>query len=158
MTSNFTTSSLKDATEKMVDSRKRTSQVIDSLYLELEDLSEKIVTCPSSSEMWNFRDRLEDIRGSIYKLIKSTTRNIGSARETYEAGMREAMVKVKNTGGLHFSEREATYQIKNIDAYKILTNLERSLSDLQAFSRYLDGRLQWVKDRQRWLSDREKRL
>lgn len=152
----FTTTDLQRASEQMSTMRDKTAKILDAYYAELESMIDKISKCPSSSELWGYRDRFEEIRAAIYKLTKSTLRNISSAREVYEDRMRESMARVKNTGGLHFSEREAGYQIKNIDAYKILTNLERSLEDLKVFTKYLEGRLQWMKDRQRWLLEKEK--
>jgi len=155
---NSTTDNFDKLIDQVQTTRKRTIEVIDTYYSELENLTEDISSCSSSSVLWGYRDRLEEMRAGTYKLIKSTTRNLGSAKEAYNDGMRNAMSRMKSTGGLHFSEREASYETKNIGSYKILTNLERSLSDLSNFSRYLDGRLQWIKDRQRWLLEKEKGL
>lgn len=152
------TSDLKEAAEKMQQQRLKTSKMIDSFYVEVEAMTGGASACSSSSDMWNYRDRVEEIKAAVYKLLKSSVRNMGGAKEAYDDSMREAMARVKNTGGLHFSEREAGYQIRNIDTYKVLVNLERSITDLTNFSRYLDGRLQWIKDRQRWLLEKEKGL
>lgn len=135
--------------------RTKVSALVDGFYSEIEGILIKVVECPSTTEMWAYRDRLEEIRAQTYRFKKSTQRNLANAKFAYSDGMRTSMVRTKNTGGLHFEERNADYLTRNITQYKILDNVERVTDDLETFSWYLEGRLRWVKDRQHWLLQRE---
>lgn len=135
--------------------RKKYAETIDAFYVDIEAHTEDIVNCSDSKELWNYRDRLEEIRSVLYKLRKSAYRNFGEIKDNYKDSLRVSMSKTQNASGLHFSEREAKYEMQNITEYKILNNMERVVEDLESFSRYLEGKLSWVKDRQRWIQNNE---
>lgn len=137
------------------EQRTKMEKSLDSLYVEVEALVPDIISCSSADDLWQYRDRLEDIKSTIYRYKKSTIRNLAQAKEAYRDSMRSTMTRTKNTNGLHFNEREAEYEIKNISQYKIQVNIERTLTDVDEFLSYLIGRLVWVKDRQRWLLQQE---
>lgn len=134
--------------------RKKYSETLDTLYSETEARTAEVIACTDSEDLWQYRDRLEEMRALVYKLRRSATRNLAEVEDSYKDGIRNAMSLTKSTNGLHFSEREAKYEMQFITEYKILNNLERMVEDLNSFSRYLEGRLNWVKDRQRWLQQR----
>ena len=152
----------KEVLKKAQHWRKSTASIIDSYLLEIdgtpdiEGIVEGVVKCSSSKEAWEYRDRLEEMRGSMYKLHKSYSRNLAEAREAYNDSMRESMARTKNSGATAWQERQASYEIANITPYKILTQFERLVSDIDNFNKYLSGRLAWVKDRQFWLNSQEK--
>lgn len=135
--------------------RKKYSETIDTFYSNIESQTEDIVKASSTEELWNYRDSLESIKGVLYKLRKSASRNYAEIQDNYRDSLRVSMSKTQNTSGLHFSEREAKYEMQNITEYKILNNIQRIVEDLDLFSRYLEGKLAWVRDRQRWLQNNE---
>lgn len=142
--------------------RKKTAQMIDAFTIEIEGneqiegLVSKVMKCGSYTESWEVRDRLEAMKAAVYKQEKSYARNRAEAHEVYRDGMRTSMSRTKNSGATAWQEREATYEVANITPYKILNQFERLLEDLEIFSKYLNGRLAWVKDRQFWLRTQEK--
>ena len=137
------------------ESRAKISVAIDTFYSEIEGLLVAVSECPSSTDMWEYRDRFEEIRAKTYRFKKSTQRNLAEAEFAYNDGMRSSMSKMKSTNGMHFEERNAEYQTRNITQYKILDCVKRVVDDVDTFSWYLNGRLRWVKDRQHWLAQRE---
>jgi len=142
--------------------RKNTAKIIDTYLLEIdgagevEGLVEGVVKCSTSKEAWEYRDRLEEMRGAMYKLHKAYARNLAEAQEAYSDAMRESMSRTKNSGATAWQERQASYEITNITPYKILTQFERLVNDIENFNKYLNGRLAWIKDRQFWLNSQEK--
>ncbi len=134
-------------------SRKKIAKIIDAFYTELEGIVGKASECASTEELWQHRDRVEEIRGAVYKLKKSTSRNTAEAREAYFDSMRAD--KARGAGDGHYEERLARYEINNISEYKVLTNLERTLEDINNFSYHLDATLRWIKDRFKWMRDDE---
>lgn len=144
------------------DARLKIKQTVDSFTAEIEGtdtlpgLVTTMIECASYTDSWGVRDRLEGMKAALYKMEKSTSRNVAQSKESYRDGMRTSMGRTKNSGATAWQEREATYEIANITTYKILNQLEQTLADLDIFSRYLNGRLAWVKDRQFWLRTLEK--
>jgi len=142
--------------------RKDTAKIIDSYYLEIdgtveiEGIAEGVSKCATYKDSWEYRDRLEEMRGSMYKLHKAYARNLAESKEAYDEGMRYSMASVNNAGGTAWQERQAKYETANITTYKILHNFERLINDIENFNKYLFGRLTWVKDRQYWLQTMEK--
>lgn len=136
--------------------RNQVKKALDTFYSEIEDLHmPKAMECASSEELWEYRNRLEEIKAQTYKMSKATLRNLSSANEIYQDGLRSAMHKSKSTGGLHFEERKAKYETSNITEYKTVRQLEHVKEDISEFRWWLEGRLRWVKDRQKWLREEE---
>jgi hypothetical protein len=140
-----------DVLVRVQQQRKKYAETIDNLFSELESHTEDIINATDPEDLWNYRDHMEEMRATVYKLKKSAGRNHAEIQDGYRDGVRASMARVQNTNGLHFSEREAKYEMQFITEYKILNNLERMVEDLDKFSWYLEGRLRWVKDRQRML-------
>jgi len=150
------TTNYSDVLVKVQKQRKKYAETLDTLYAEIESHSEKVPSIEHSDDLWEYRDRFEEIRGVIYKLKKSANRNCAEIKDGYRDGIRNAMAKANHASGLAFAEREAKYEMQFITEYKILSNLERMVEDLDKFSWYLEGRLRWIQDRQRWLDWRER--
>lgn len=151
-----TTVNFSDVLVKVQTQRKKYSETIDAFYVDIEAHTEDIIECTTTEELWSYRDRLEEIRGSVYKLKRSAARNYAEIQDNYRDSLRVSMSKTKTANGLAYSEREAKYEMQNITEYKILNNMERIVEDLDRFSKYLEGRLAWVKDRQWWVQAKEK--
>lgn len=144
-------------------SRKKIAETLDRFTREIEGPSdeehdfvcivEKVQSASDSEELWDARDRMDEIRGGLYKLRKSTARNYAEASDAYYDAIRQEKSRGGNSG--HYEEREAKYEMKHIHEYKIMRNLERTLSDIETFSYYFEGRLRWVKDRLKWVRENE---
>lgn len=139
---------------KAQQQRKKYAESIDAFYLEVEKHAQELASCLDEDDLWQYRDRIEELRALAYKLRRSAARNLAEIEDNYRDSIRIAMANTKNTNGLHFSEREAKYEMQFITEYKIINNLQRMVEDLDKFSRYLEGRLLWIKDRQRFLQSR----
>ena len=145
-----------DILVKVQQQRRKYQETIDTFYAELESHTNDISECHDADELWNYRDRLEEMKAMTYKLRRSSNRNLAEIQDGYRDGVRVAMSKSQNSNGLHFAEREAKYEMQFITEYKIKSNLERMVDDLEKFSWYLESRLTWVKDKQRWLQSKER--
>ena len=135
--------------------RKKYAETLDAFHVDVEAHVEDVINCSSSEELWDYRDKLEEIRGTVYKLKKSAARNKAEISDGYHDSVRVSMAGIKNATGTG-EERKAKYEMQHITEYKILNNLERMVEDLERFSWYLEGRLNWIKDRQRWLMNNER--
>jgi hypothetical protein len=144
-----------DILVKIQKQRKKYSEMIDAFHVDIEGNVEDIITCGTSDEMWNYRDKLEETRGVMYKLKKSAARNLAEIKDNYRDSERAFQAGIKNPQG-HVEERKAKYESQHITEYKIQNNLDRMVEDLERFSWYLEGRLTWVKDRQFWLQHKER--
>lgn len=157
MTTDFT-----EVLKKAQQRRKETSKMIDAFTLEIEGtgavegLVGKAIKCSSYADSWEIRDRIEAIRAGMYKQQKSYARNLAESKELYKDGMRASMASSRNAGGAAWQEREAQYETTNITSYKLLVQYERMVADIEEFNKYLNGRLNWIKDRQFWLRTLEK--
>jgi len=140
---------------KVQQQRKKYAETVDAFHVDIESKVEDIINCPTADEMWNYRDMLEEIRGMMYKLKKSASRNLSEIKDGYRDSERIFMAGIKNAQGTG-EERKAKYEAQHITEYKIQNNLDRMVEDLERFSKYLEGRLTWVKDRQFWLQRSEK--
>lgn len=152
----------KEALKLAQQRRKETAQIIDTYTLEIDGTAEikglvqGATECATYTDSWEYRDRLEEMKGSMYRLHKSYSRNLSEAQEHFKDGMRDSMARTKNAGAMAWQERQAQYETSNISAYKLLVQFERMIADIENFNKYLNGRLAWIKDRQFWLNMREK--
>jgi hypothetical protein len=154
---------LGELAETMEHRRKKIATTLDRFYLEIDGpsneeqgficLVDQMKDVSTSEEAWNVRDRIEELRAGLYRLRKTSSRNLAEARDAYYDSIRVEKSRGRSEG--HYEEREAKYEMKHIHQYKIMRNLERTYEDVEAFSFYLEGRLRWVKDRLRWLREDE---
>jgi hypothetical protein len=141
---------------KAQEHRKKYAERVDSYYADIEASVPHIIEESDPDKLWSYRDNFEEIKAKTYKMSKSVSRNRAEVFDNYKDSLRNSMAKTNNAGGLHYSEREARYEMANITEYKIINNLDRIIEDLDRFVRYLEGRLMWIKERQRFLQDKTK--
>ena len=144
-----------DVLIKVQGQRRKYAETIDAFHLDIESCSEDIIACGTSDELWNYRDKMEAIKATIYKLKKSAARNNSEIKDNYRDSERAYQAGIRNPQGT-VEERMAKYEAQHITEYKIQNNLDRMVEDLERFSWYLEGRLTWVKDRQFWLQHKER--
>ena len=94
-------------------------------------------------------DRWEEIRSEANKHHRKIYRSLLDAQDRYQDGLRTAMGSSRRAKGLHYQEREAEYEIKNIDTYQLLRNLEKIEKDLSLFLSSLTNRIFWLDARRR---------
>lgn len=151
-----TTINMPEILVKTQQMRKKYAERVDAYYADIEASVPHIISESDPEALWSYRDNFEEIKAMTYKMSKAISRNRAEIQDNYRDSLRNSMAKTNNTGGLHYNEREAKYEMANITEYKILNNLDRVSEDLDKFVRYLEGRLMWIKERQRFLQDKSR--
>ena len=119
--------------------------LMDKFAEEVEEGAVKIVA-PSATlaDVRQLLDRWEELRFEVSKHHRKINRSLMDAQDKYQSGLRNAMGSHRRAKGLHYKEREAEYEIKNITTYQILRNLEKIEKDLSLFATSLNRRIFWL--------------
>ena len=137
--------------------------LIDSYYDELDGsdeenpkrgLMERVRSAHSTEVLWEIRDRVELMRFDLHRQRLRLQRNLSAVSESYRTDVRKTMT-TSSPQSAAYAEREAHYEMKNIDKYKLKVILERQVNELTDVLFFLDSQLKWIKDRQQWLRQEE---
>jgi len=138
---------IKASLQKLVDSFQ------DEIDKAADDVSGPLTKLPDVRQTL---DRWEEIRSEANRHHRKIYRSLMDAQDRYKDGLRAAMGSSRRAKGLHYQEREAEYEIKNIDTYQLLRNLEKIEKDLSLFLSSLTNRIFWLDARRREILSVEK--
>jgi len=131
--------------------------LVDTFHAEVETGAHRVgAEILNLSDIRQFIDRWEEIRSEVNRHHRKIHRALMDAQDRYQDGLRRAMGSSRRSKGLHYREREAEYEIKNIDTYQVLRNLEKIEKDLSLFLSSLTQRLFWLDARRREILSIEK--
>ena len=136
--------------DELLKIKETLSALVDTFHDEIEQGSQKVaaptITLPDIRQTL---DRWEEIRSEVSHNHRKIYRHLMDSQDRYYDGLRTAMGSSRRAKGLHYREREAEYEIKNIGTYQILRNLEKIEKDLEHFLRSLNNRIYWLDARRR---------
>ena len=124
-------------------------KLVDAWQKEIEEEAKMIAGSISLSDIRQALDRWEEIRSETSKRNRKITRSFLDAQDRYRDGLRRSMAGMGGSRGLHYKEREAEYEIKNIDTYQLLRNLEKIKEELTLFLMALSQRIIWLDQRRK---------
>lgn len=126
--------------------------VLDKYREDVEEQTEEFRAGDRTIQLvTSYIDTWQYTRGKIFDRHWKTIRLLEEARDQYRDGMRAHLSRglTGKQSSAHYNEREAVYEMKNAEQYKILRLLEKVDIEMRAISQHLDRKIRWLEDMRR---------